>query len=384
MSIVMRAVCLIVVFGLGCSADDTATRDSVGAKAGAPKLPEGMTHLQMYAANPRMPIDQAVFSELASDTSVLQPPTGEVITGVNLEALRTKLAKDGYAVGEGRLKATLAAFRGTAQSSVGGDDQALVVSSGQSYAYGPTVHLGVPDKIVSENDFKNNKFHWIASLENESSASYDPLYIKGSESRCLYAGESRTNGFSAYWYTPDISHGCVGTGELEEIAFDAKNRLLVYRTSAKDVGKDFTADNIPAAARFEWSATKVQMIGTKCGDQWCQIAPYATGAQPLEPTPAVPPGLNHEQKSNRQMKGRFDYQMLADRRSDGTLFPSGIFAQIRPMTKGDMKLPSNGETYSVAEVVIEYSGATLPQKYSERGFAYGTNTIAVCRDGTCQ
>jgi hypothetical protein len=383
MSIVMRAACVILVIAIGCTPERPATDDSANASANASAIaaqePEGMTHLEMYAMSATMPIDQAVFSELAADTSVIQLPASPVATKLDGKRLLAKLAKDGYAPGSERLKATLAVFRETARSSVAGDDQALVVSEqGGTFRYGPVVHLGVPDKIVNERTFTNGKFHWIASLANISAEGYEGLKIAPGVARCLYAGNSVTNGYSAYWHQPDISKGCDGTGELDESVFMAQARLLVLRTAAKDVGKDFGESDIPAAARFEWGANKAQMIGVKCGDAWCQVALPGTSPADLEPTPSAPPTDKYEAR-NRRMKGRFDYQMLADKRADGTLFPSGIVAQIRALKEANMKTPNNDKAYSVAEVVIHHNAAKLPVKYEKLGFGYGTNTITFCR-----
>jgi len=68
MGMVTRGAWLLFVFGLGCARGKPATDDSATA---AMVVQEGLTHLQMYAMDTAMALDQAVLSELAADPSVL-------------------------------------------------------------------------------------------------------------------------------------------------------------------------------------------------------------------------------------------------------------------------------------------------------------------------
>ena len=371
-----RAACLLFVAGLVCSSCRADFDDRSG---------EGLTHLEMYVLDDSMALDHAVFSELAANTSILQSVKSALAARINQAILIAKLARDGYPPGQPRLDAALAAFRGTERSSMAGDDQPFVLIENGVYRYGALVDLGFPEKPVGEQALMDGKFHWVATLTNQSTnESYAPLKIAAGMTACLFAGNSATNGFVAYWVSFTLPKTCEKSAPLEEGLLQKPLMLKVIRTEARAAGYDFDANDIPASTRIEWGRNNIQMIGLKCGEKWCQVVPDLATADDLEPMPGIPTGEEKEKRRNWRMKGRSDYQMLADRDQNGRLIPSGIFARIRPGHRKDMETPGN-EFATVAEVTFAFDAstspapATLPEKYVKQGFSLtGTNVVAFC------
>lgn len=381
-----RAACLLVFAGLACTSCRDAFKDRSNA---AVQDGESMTHLEMYIIDTSMALDHAVFSELAADTSVLLPET--VLNGaakrIDRVALASRLDRDGFPEGGPRLKAALAAFDRTERSSMAGDDQAFVLYENGVYRYGAHVDLGFPEQPVGEQTLLDGKFHWIASVTNQSKdEGYALLKVEPDMSACLFAGNSETNGFVAYWVPVDKVATCAQSQPLAEGFLQKARMLQVIRTEPHTAGSDFDATDIPASTRVEWGPKLRQMIGVKCGGQWCQIVPDGTKAADLEPMPTMSESEPKDKRRNWRMKGRSDYQMLADRDNNGNLVPSGILARVRPGLQKDMENPGK-QFATVAEVTFEFDVSLtptppkFPEKYLKQGFSFaGINLVKFCDD----
>jgi len=335
------------------------------------------THLDMYLADTSMPLDRSVLVELANDSLLLQ--------GVRQQLITSRLAQNGFVVGSLYAKRVFAAFRSGDPSPISGDGQALIVADGNTLSYGPHVELTVPDNLydLEESDFPIGQLRWVASVVNLDDQPYTPLQIDAKSGVCLFVGRDNTWNVSAYLVVPNVSLGCMNTGLLTAAQLQAMGakQLTGYALDPSSIDAEFDEDDLPAAARWEWSASKTQVIGVRCATRWCQVAPAGTPATEMEPTPANNGKPTKEERRNGRFKGWYDLQVLADKNAQGQLVPSGVIGRFHPNKKSRMQMSSKNTWYFVGEIILLQmnSGAVVPAKYTNMGLALGTNQLKMCR-----
>lgn len=372
-----RILSSICALALGaCGGDRNASTPEAESARVTATVVAAPTHLDMYLADTTMPLDRSVLVELADDS---------LLPIVRRDLVASRLAKDGFVLGSDYAQEVFAAFRAGDPSPISGDGQALIVADGNALSYGPHVELTVPDDLydLEQNDLPVGKLRWLASVVNRDAKPYTALQIEASSGVCLFIGRDNSWNVLAYLVKPNVSQGCMNTGLLTVAQLQAMNakELTGYALDPKSIDAEFDEDDLPAAARWEWSAAKTQVIGVRCANRWCHVAPKGTPVADLEPSPADNGKPSKEERRNGRFKGWYDLQPLAEKNSDGTLVPSGVLGRIHPKKKSSMQLKKKKQWYFVAEIVLLQlnSGAVVPAKYINMGLSLGTNQLKMCR-----
>lgn len=354
----------------------TCSRASVqGGTGGGGITAAGRTsHLDMYLRDPAMPLGASVLVELAN---------GPALSAARLDSARSRLRTDGFEYGSKYANDVLKALSGALVSPVSLDEQQLIVADESELAFGPKVSLVVPSTIsgVSDGSLKNGLV-WLATILNWEDSEYKPLNIAAKSHKCLYVGRDDSWRITAWHFDSDGSVGCL----LGSLSLDVvKNKpnaqeLDGFALKPGDVDSKFDKDELPGAARWEWTKKDTQVIGVRCGSRWCQLAPKGTQESDLE---QVPPDLGEpskEERSRARIKGWFDFQVLADMGSDGKLVPSGILARIQPKKKSDMESAGSDKWPTVAKIILwqRITGAQLPAKYEKKKLILGDNNLQMC------
>lgn len=373
---------------LACSSGASDNTKRPGAAPNGAAADSGGSHLMAYAVDSMMPLDRSVLVELSEspdfNTAVKSEPTARKLPDDVLTRIRSHLARDGFSWNSETAKRLYRAFAGADPSPISGDGQAMLLGTGRNLTYGPHIELVIPKGLgnFTDSSFPAGKFRWVASVFNIGSVNYDPLGIDAKMAGCIYVGRDNAWKIQSY-LVPAATSVCMKISLLTSAELQSMSpaELTGYALDPKTVDASFSEDDIPAGARWELSRKSEQMIGVRCASRWCQIGKLGTLEADLETTPGPPTTGDLEVKRAYRLKGWFDSQVLAEKDAQGILKPSGVIGRVIPATEAEMRLHNFGDWYTVATFSIDalYSGAAVPQKYHERGFALGVQTLQMCK-----
>lgn len=164
----------------------------------------------------------------------------------------------------------------------------------EDYSYGPLVAIWVATNVVDRFNQRLQAGVALADIMNWGVLSgpdgYGALGIKaGVRHHCLWVRGNPAQPASTWAAAMRVPAG----QSCDDGVFNDSVPLHVVRVPARGGA----GGNYPSTGRWEWDdAGKVQFIGIRCGDAWCDFGPQ-TGFQPDTPydTPADAPGWRDEQ-----------------------------------------------------------------------------------------
>lgn len=191
------------------------------------------------------------------------------------------------------------------------DCQRLIKPGGPQAAaplvYGPLVAIFVSPERVSQTVPSDG--HVVAEIVNYDSAAYDPLGIEPGVSCLWIAPHPDGTGLTAAIHGP-VDDNCVRAD------FDADPASMM---DVAILQVEQGAPEYPSTGRWMWDADgRLQFIGIRCGDAWCEIGPEGfVGTDRIATAEDVP--------------GRFDRQLLAYQAAPGdSLMVSELTGLIAP------------------------------------------------------
>jgi hypothetical protein len=241
-----------VVIGAGCTA---AMDDPVGNPVASPLL------VPLIVDRPECPHD-----------GLLSPIGGVSISPISLTAIFTSIPE----------------FH---------DCQRFVVDVGSRLIYQSVYAIYAAPGL--ESKFNNGSRGAAATIVSDG-GTYGPLGITPGVN-CLYLEPTGTT-----WKALLVPNGLNGNCPVNPLRLIG---FANYDVVVDPLPAGLTADDVPAVARWDWDAeNRVQYIGIRCGDRWCEIGPR--GFQPA-PALAVPAGVNGRDRRVYLIKGWYDRQLLA-------------------------------------------------------------------------
>jgi hypothetical protein len=177
---------------------------------------------------------------------------------------------------------------------------------------------------------------------------YGPLGIKPGVN-CLYLEPTETT-----WKARLVPNGLNGNCPVNPFLF----AFADFDVVADPLPPGLKPEDVPAVARWDWDAeNRVQYIGIRCGDRWCEIGPRGFKPSPALPVPA---GVHGKDARVYLIKGWYDRQLLAQPGSDPAV-PSNTIGVIVP----HFDLPALIESTEVQPV-----GPLLMTEYVEAARVY--------------
>ncbi len=264
-------------------------------------------------------------------------------------------------------------------------------------AFGPLVAIWAANELdmaFARGDPDSVKAVPVAIIYNmDIEHSYKPLGIEPGFS-CLFLWKTDT------WHARLVALGQNSWRDSEDPS-RCLTPIDTIRTGGKDLRstdlqvrpdtlpEPLTPRDIPPVARWDWDREhRMQYIGIRCGDEWCEIgAPGFTPSEPASDTPDgaeflsavgdipnAPVPTDAEKSRMVAVKGWYDHQRLDLRKEDGTLVMADVSGTVFPQPGLDAVLED------------AFEGNWIPSAYVFVDAAYkakipmqaGINRVDIC------